>query len=197
MQESCLANQILDWALPLCCAVILIILYQYYFIAQIMRPIETPFQAQLPTSLGVPNYISSGSSWLPHHILFFSLCLKGRYADFELCFIAQNQMQYRNIQYCCYPDFCPLFLHIFLSQICIFISFSVCVLLEFLYANTSTWGSVSLPFFQHGRQDTEHFFSQLTIYRPDPFMSQHGDLLMCFIAAQCCILWMYQYCLMT
>ena len=80
-----------------------------------MRPIETPFQAQLPTSLGVPNYISSGSSWLPHHILFFSLCLKGRYADFELCFIAQNQMQYRNIQYCCYPDFCPLFLHIFLS----------------------------------------------------------------------------------
>ena len=86
-----------------------------------MRPIETPFQAQLPTSLGVPNYISSGSSWLPHHILFFSLCLKGRYADFELCFIAQNQMQYRNIQYCCYPDFCPLFLHVFLSQICIFI----------------------------------------------------------------------------
>lgn len=148
-----------------------------------MRPIETPFQAQLPTFLGVPNYVSSGYSWLPHHILFYSSFLKGRYADFELCFIVQNQMQYGNIQYRCHPDFCPLFLHIFLSQICIFISFSVCVLLEFLYANTSTWGNVSLPHFQHGRYYTEPFFSQLTIYLSEPFMSQHGDLLICFIAA--------------
>lgn len=86
---------------------------------------RSPLQAQPPTFGRDPDYVSSVSSLIPHHILFSYLLfiLKRKICWLHsrlcfttclcftpcLCFMVQNQMLSRNTQCCRHPVFCPLF----------------------------------------------------------------------------------------